>query len=351
MQIYLDNNSSGQQTWEISREFSAEIYQIEEAREKIAFSLGAQSEEIIFTSSGSKSNRMAIFSFIRANPHKKHIIATSIEHSSIYRLLETLERRGFEITWLEVEEDGSLDLERLKKSLRRDTLAVLITYADPETGIVLPVNKVARLVKSNSDAFIYSDAAIAFGKVPLKVEEMGIDALGISGHKIHAPKGIGALYVRRFLTKFFKNASNFPLAKISAFGRAAELSAEPSQMIKMGRMRDMLEKLVKGKIPNARILFEKAMRLPNTSLICFPMMNGEVLLSGLAEYGIVASTSSVCHLKGHKPKPSLLAMNIPYSDLMGSLRFSLSRYNTELEIAFVSEKLAELVKKQKIICG
>lgn len=261
-----------------------------------------------------------------------------------------LSKKGFDISFVEISSEGLIDIERLKKSLRKDTLLVLIIAADAETGITLPVNEIASVVKNYSDAFFYTDAAMALGKIPFAVKDAQIDALGVSGHKIHGPKGIGALYVRKDLLKFFRKVK-FSSVKASAFGKAAELSMDFSQVEKIKKMRDELEKQIAEKLPEAKILFRKSARLPNTSVICFPSMNGELIISKLSKYGIVTSTSAVCYLKEHKPSPSFLAMNVAYSDVIGSVRFSLSRYNTEEEIMFVVEKLGEAIKELKVVSG
>ncbi len=355
MKIYLDNNSSTPLAPEIInalRHFRPEKSLVRDAQKSVAELIGAENEEeIIFTRSGSQSNLLAFLTAIKFAPQKKHIVTSSIEHVSSLRILQKLSQIGFEITFVEVDKDGLPDMHKLKNSIRKDTLIVSFTAANGDLGILTPFEKICQIVKDTSEAFFHVDGAMIVGKLPLNIKGANIDFFSISGRKIHAPRGIGALYVRKKYLPFFGKSGKMPPQKIFALGYAANLSNDRDSMMKIKCLRDRLERQILTQIPSAKTLFANANNeLPNTLLISFPNMNGEVILSALADKNIIAATLSVCNSQSHKLSSQLMSMNLPYSQIMGALRFSLSRYNTEQEIDITSQCLAHVVRKFTHVC-
>lgn len=356
---------------------------VENSRDQVASLLGARlSEEIIFTSCGTESDNWAILGTLEANPDKKHIVTTRVEHEAVRNLCERLEQKNYEITRLEVDEQGFLDLDELKNSLRADTAIVSVMLANNETGILFPVEKIARIVKENSGAIVHCDGVNAVGKVPIDLKNTEIDLFSISGHKFHAPKGIGALYVRNGveLPSFFtgggqengKRAGTEAVHQIAALGKAAELSEDflsaggrallsVPQAVARGlnstekilELRNKLEDFILQNIPRASLngTSDRNLRLPNTSSISFENTNGEAILAKLNDLGVCVSTGSACNSDNHTASAVLQAMNIPYSKAMGAIRFSLGRYNTEEEVDFVLEKLPEIIERLNAISG
>ena len=328
---------------------------IENARESVAELLGAaNSNEIVFTSGGTESDNWAILGALELQPEKKHIVTTRVEHEAVRKLCEKLETQGFSVTWLDVNESGELDLDDLKRALKSETAVVSIMLANNETGVIFPVVEAAEIVKANSAALFHSDAVNAAGKVVIDVKATNIDLLSISGHKFHAPKGIGALYIRDGvkLPSFLigggqesgRRAGTEAVHQIAGIGAAADLVKDLSKMDGIRKLRDRIENEILNKIPNSR-LNGGSNRLPNTSNISFENTNGEMILHRLDEIGVWVSTGSACNNADHKASGVLQAMNIPYSQAMGSIRFSLGRYNTEDEVEFVLDKLSEIVEK------
>ncbi len=343
---------------------------VENSREQVASLVGARfAEEIAFTSGGTESDNWAILGALEANPDKKHIVTTRVEHEAVRNLCEKLERENYEVTWLEVDENGFLDLDELKSSLRADTAIVSVMLANNETGILFPVEEIAPIVKENSGALFHVDGVNAVGKISIDLKNTAIDLFSISGHKFHAPKGIGALYARNGveLASFFtgggqengRRAGTEAVHQIAGIGKAAELAAmfvsEPSALAggltssteKVRLLRDKLEDFILQKIPNASLngTADRAVRLPNTSSISFESTNGEAILAKLNDLGVCVSTGSACNSDNHTASAVLQAMNIPYSKAMGAIRFSLGRYNTEEEVDFVLEKLPGIIEE------
>jgi cysteine desulfurase len=330
---------------------------IEKSREQVAELVGANSpNEIIFTSGGTESDNWAIRGALEIFPGKKHIVTTEVEHEAIRKLCAKLERDGYEITWLEVDENGFINLDELKSSLRQDTAVVSVMMANNETGILFPIEEIAEIVKENSSALFHVDGVNAAGKIPIDLKSTKIDLFSLSGHKFHAPKGIGALYVRKNinLPAFFigggqensRRAGTEAVHQIAGIGAAAELVKDLSQMENVRRLRDKLEDFILQSIPKTRLngTADRAKRLPNTMSISFSDMNGENILAKLNDLGICVSTGSACNAANHSASPVLEAMNIPYADAMGAVRFSLGRYNTEAEVDFVIEKLPKIIE-------
>ncbi|MEP6904079.1 MAG: aminotransferase class V-fold PLP-dependent enzyme, partial [Actinomycetota bacterium] len=342
--------------------FGREVRQtVEKSREQVASLIGAGfANEIIFTSGGTESDNWAIRGSLEANPGKKHIVTTRVEHEAVRKLCEKLEGH-YEITWLEVDEQGTLDLDELENSLRRETAIVSVMMANNETGIMFPVARIAEIVKANSAAIFHVDGVNTVGKVPVDLKNTAIDLFSVSGHKFHAPKGIGALYVRENLTfpSYFigggqesaRRAGTEAVHQIAALGKAAELVQDFSAAPKVFELRNKLENEILQKIPNSRLngTSDYARRLPNTSSISFENTNGEAILARLNDLGVCVSTGSACNAENHVASAVLQAMNVPYSSAMGAIRFSLGRYNTETEIDFVLQTLSKIIQELNII--
>ncbi|MBA3335438.1 MAG: aminotransferase class V-fold PLP-dependent enzyme [Acidobacteria bacterium] len=373
--IYFDNNATTRvapEVFEAIKPFLTEFYgnpssaydfgraarkAHEKAREAVAALLGASdSEQIVFTSGGTESDNWAILGTLEANPNKKHIVTTRVEHEAVRKVCEKLERGDFEITWLDVNEEGFLDLETLRKSLRTDTALVSVMLANNETGILFPVEEIASVVKENSDALFHVDGVNAAGKVAVDLKNTLIDLFSVSGHKFHAPKGVGALYIKHGVEisplyigggqENGKRAGTEAIHQTVALGAAANLVADLQAMKAIEKLRDNLEDEILQKIPNSRLngTTDRTKRLPNTSSISFENINGEAILAKLSDAGIFVSTGSACNAQAHTASTVLQEMNIPYSQAMGAIRFSLGRYNTEKEVDFVLETLPQIIE-------
>lgn len=372
--IYFDNNATtciAPEVFEAMKPFLTDFYgnassaydfsheskkAIGLARENVAALLGANSaDEIIFTSCGTESDNWAILGALEANPEKNHIITTKVEHEAVRKLCEKLEKKGFQITWLDVDENGFLDLNELKDSLNEKTAIVSVMSANNETGILFPVEKIAEIVKENSDALFHVDGINAVGKISFDLKNTEIDLFSVSGHKFHAPKGIGALYIKENIklpSHFIgggqesgQRAGTEAVHQIAAIGKAAETVRDFERMERVSTLRNKLENEILNKIPNSRLNgtkdYEK--RLPNTSNISFENTNGEAVSARLSDLKIYVSTGSACNAGSHRTSAVLQAMNIPFSDAMGAIRFSLGRYNTEAEVDRVLEVLPQII--------
>lgn len=331
---------------------------VEDARQSLAESVGATSaNEIVFTSGGTESDNWAILGALEAAPEKKHVVTTRVEHEAVRRLCDNLENKGFEITRLEVSENGFLDLEELKNSLRKDTAIVSVMSANNETGILFPVEQLARIVKENSDALFHVDGVNAVGKIPVNLKNTGIDLFSLSGHKFHAPKGVGALYIKNGVAlpsvyigggqENGRRAGTEAVHQIVALGAAAELVKDFSAMKTVRALRNKLEDGILRSIPSASLngTSDREKRLPNTVSVSFPNLNGELILAKLNNHGVYVSTGSACNAENHTASPVLQAMNVPYQTAMGAVRFSLGRYNTEREVDFVLEILPKIIEE------
>lgn len=373
--IYFDNNATtrlASEAFAAMQPFLNEFYgnpssaysfgrdsrrAVEAAREQVAALVGANSGgEIVFTSGGTEADNWAILGALEAaDSEKRHIITTRVEHEAVRKLCEKLEAKGYEITWLEVDEDGFLNLDELKNSLRNDTAIVSAMLANNETGILFPVAEIAQIVKENSDALFHVDGVNAVGKIPVDLKRTEIDLFSLSGHKFHAPKGVGALYIRegvRLPPVFIgggqenqRRAGTEAIHQIVGLGKASEIVKDFSAMETVRTLRDKLEDEILRTIPNAKIngTSDRNFRLPNTANISFPNLNGEAILAKLNNAGVCVSTGSACNAENHTASAVLQAMNVPYRDAMGAIRFSLGRYNTEAEVDFVLEKLSQII--------
>jgi cysteine desulfurase len=373
--IYLDNNATTKVAKEVLQEMlpyfetkygnASSIHgfggnvgkKLTEARAKVADLIGAEPGEIIFTSCGSESDNTAIMSALESFPHKKHIITTAVEHPAVYELCKYLQKeKGYRVTFLPVDEDGQISVQDLKKTISKDTAIVSIMYANNETGNIYPVEEAAKIAKQNGVLF-HTDAVQAVGKIPIDLKNSAIDMLSLSGHKLHAPKGIGVLYVRKGtpFVPFLKGghqergrrAGTENVPYIVGLGKACELAKKniTKENEKVKELRDYLESEIIKKIPNIRINAGKAERLPNTLDVSFKYIEGEAILLNLDEYGIAASSGSACTSGSLEPSHVLMAMKVPFTFAHGSIRFSLSVYNTKEEIDFVLGKLPGIIDK------
>jgi len=378
--IYLDNNATTQVVPEVfaaMRPFLEDFYgnpssaygfadgakaAIESARESVVGLLGAASpSEIVFTSGGTESDNWAILGALEASPKKRHIVTTRVEHEAVRKLCEKLETQGYTVTWLDVDEAGSLDLDEVRNSLRDDTAVVSVMMANNETGVLFPVTDIAEIVKEKSDAVYHVDGVNAAGKVKIDLKSSEIDLFSISAHKFHGPKGVGSLYIRDGVhlpsiqigggQENSRRAGTEAVHQITGKGAAAKYVSDLSSMIRIRDLRDKLEKGILETIPNTTVngAREANKRLPNTSNISFENTNGEMILSRLDDEGICVSTGSACHAADHTASPVLEAMNIPYSRAMGSIRFSLGRLNSEEEVTEVLSKLPAMIDEIRSI--
>ena len=321
--IYLDNNATtsvAPEVFESMIPFFTEKYgnassmhtfggqvgkSIQDAREKVAAMLGAQPEEIVFTSCGTESDSTAVMSALQAQPEKKHVITTRVEHSALIALGQHLEQKGYELTYLGVDSKGRLDLDELSDAMRKDTAIVSIMFANNETGTVFPIQKIAEMVKERGILF-HTDAVQAAGKLPIDLAKMPVDFLALSGHKLHAPKGIGVLYVRKG-TRFIpflrgghqergRRAGTENAPYIVGLGAACELAMNhmTDENTRVPALRDKLEKGLLAAIPDAIVNGDVENRLPNTSNIAFQYVEGEAILLLMDQLGICASSGSAC---------------------------------------------------------
>ena len=330
---------------------------ITKARDQVATLLGADSDELVFTSCGTESDSTAILSALRANPEKRHIVTTRVEHPAVKNLCETLSSitgNKYRVTMLKVSEDGLVDFEDYLKALTDDTAIASVMWANNETGVILPVQEMARAAKERGVLF-HTDAVQAVGKIPINLKELDIDFLSMSGHKLHAPKGVGVLYVKRgtafapFMAgghqEHGRRAGTENVASIVAMGKACELAEEKMEE-ENTRVKDLRDKLENGlltTIPQSILNGNKEKRLPNTANISFEYVEGEAILLHMNRYNICASSGSACTSGSLEPSHVLRAMGVPFTAAHGSIRFSLSIYNTEEEIDFVLDKMPSII--------
>ena len=374
--IYLDNNATTRvapEVFEAMLPYLNEHYgnpssahslgktmkaAVEIARSQVAELIGAADpSEVVFTSCGSESDNWAIRGFLERNPTRHHIITTRVEHEAVRNLCEHLEQMGCEVTWLEVDGHGELNLDDLRHALRPDTGIVSIMLANNETGVLFPIDEIGKIVRERSDAVFHVDGVQAVGKIPIDLKNLDVDLFALSGHKLHAPQGVGALYIRGGveLPPFIiggsqeggRRAGTSAVPNIVGLGAACELATNFHDHERVERLRNKLEDEILKQIPNARLNGspDRAKRLPNTSSISFEYVEGENILVHLDNLGIAVSTGSACHSTLRQASPTLRAMNVPYSAAQGAIRFSLSRYNTEEEIDYTLKVLPEVMAK------
>ena len=358
MAIYLDNNATTQiapevvdamipwlrdghgnpsSTYGLGRAAAAAI---DEARAKVAALAGCRDSEIIFTSCGTESINTAIQSALAADPDRRHIITSAVEHSATIKLCEHLAQRGYEITWLPVDSLGRLDPDQLAALIRTDTAVVSLLWANNETGVLFPVDEIAEIVRSKK-TMLHVDAVQAFGKLPLDLEKTPVHFLSLSGHKIHGPKGVGGLYVNRrarftpLLRGSQENArrgGTQNVASIVGFGIAAQLASQHLGDRDIEGLRDRFERHLLATVPDSSVNGDSAHRLPNTTSIAFAGVESEGLLILLDEKGVCCSAGSACTSGSIHPSHVLKAMGFSNDHARASLRFSLGRFNTNEEI-------------------
>lgn len=372
--IYLDNNATTAVAPEVLDEmlpYLRDLYgnpssmhtfggqthrKIEEARAKVAAIIGAESEEIVFTSCGTESDNTAIMSAIESYPYKRHVITTRVEHPAVLNFSKHLVRKGYRVTFLPVDNLGRLDMEAFFRAVDDDTAIVSIMYANNETGVIFPIQEIGEFLRERKILF-HTDAVQAVGKIPIDVKKLPVDLLSLSGHKQHAPKGIGVLYVRKG-TRFYpyiigghqergRRAGTENIASILGIGKACELAREnlDKEVAQVSTLRDKLESALLQSCPDSTVNGDTENRLPNTSNIGFEYVEGEAILLRLDEHGICASSGSACTSGSLQPSHVLRAMGVPFTAIHGSIRLSLSRYNEEAEIDMVIEKMPSIIKE------
>ena len=372
--IYFDNNATTKVAEEVLEEIKplfCDLYgnpssmhtfggqigrKIARAREQAAALLGCDPSEIVFTGCGTESDNTAIKGALAAVPNKRKVITTRVEHPAVLTVCRELENRGYQVVELGVNSQGQLDLAELEEHLDDDTALVTIMYANNETGMMFPIERIAELTSSKGAVF-HTDAVQAVGKIPLNLAKSDIDLLSLSGHKLHAPKGIGILYVRKGtrLSPFMlgghqeagRRAGTENVPGIVGFGKACELAATDfeEENSKVKYLRDKLQKALMEKCPDCRLNGDCEDRLPNTCNVSFEYIEGEAILLMLDKYGICASSGSACTSGSLEPSHVLRAMGVPFTAAHGSIRFSLSRYSTEEEVDYTIEKMPAIVNQ------
>jgi len=370
--IYMDNNATTRvdpQVVEAMLPYFSEAYgnpssvhafggnvggSIKAARDQVANLINAAPEEIVFTSCGTESDSTAIRAAIASYPDRKHIVTTRVEHPAVKNLCEHLAKNGYRVTFVPVDRDGNLDLDYLFANLSDDTAIVSIMWANNETGVMFPIEEIVPAVQARGIMF-HTDAVQAVGKVPVDVKKVTVDMLSLSGHKIHAPKGIGVLYVRKG-TRYApfmigghqekgRRGGTENVASIVGLGKASELAAGQiqDQMPRVAKLRDRLEKELLASIPNAMVNGTTERRLPNTTSISFEYVEGESILLMMDTLGVCASSGSACTSGSLEPSHVLRAMGVPFTAAHGSIRFSLSAYNTADEVDYIVANLPPLI--------
>lgn len=382
--IYLDNNATTRvdpEVVEAMLPYLSEYYGnpssmhsfggqvgkvVKQARQQVAALIGADDSEIIFTSCGTEGDNAAIRAALQAQPDKRHIVTTQVEHPAVLNVCKQLETQGYTVTYLSVNRQGQIDLDELAASMTGNTALVTIMYANNETGVVFPIEQIGLRVKEYG-ALFHVDAVQAVGKIPLNMKTSTVDLLTLSGHKLHAPKGIGALYVRRGVRfrpllvgghqERGRRAGTENVPGIVALGKAAEIELAhlAATTKKQKQLRDRLEKTLLETIPDCEVngdVFDGKLRknrLPNTTNIGFKYIEGEAILLSLNQFGICASSGSACTSGSLEPSHVLRSMGLPYTILHGSIRFSLSRYTTDAEIDTVLAVMPGIVERLRAL--
>ena len=326
------------------------------ARERVASILGADTSEIVFTSCGTESNNYAIHCSLEAHPDKKHVITTKVEHPAVLNVCKYFGKNGYEVTELGVNNDGMLDLDELRDSIRDDTAIVSIMHANNETGVIFPIEEIGKIVKEKGVLF-HCDAVQAIGKIPVNLKNSHIDLLSMSGHKLHAPKGVGVLFIRKGVRidpliigghqEDNRRSGTENVPYIIGLGKACEIAEGfvKQEQTEVRRLRDKLEKGIKNQLTHVVISGENSERLPNTSNVSFEYVEGEATLLLLDMAGIATSSGSACTTGSAEPSHVLQAMGIPPVTSRGTIRFSLSKYNTEDDVDYILEKLVPIIKR------
>ena len=372
--IYFDNNATtkvADEVWDQMQPYFRTLYgnpssmhtfggqvglKVREAREHVARLLRCDPSEIVFTSCGTESDSTAIHGTLAAVPHKRKVITSRVEHPAVLAVCRELESHGYTVVELGVDKLGRLDLDELDDQLDDDTALVTIMYANNETGVIFPIERIAEMVTSRGITF-HTDAVQIVGKMPLNLAKSRINLLSLSGHKLHAPKGVGVLYVRKGtrIAPFMlgghqeggRRAGTENVPGIVALGKACELALTQmdDENTRVRGLRDRLERAILESCPDSRINGDVESRLPNTTNISFEYIEGEAILLLLDRYGICASSGSACTSGSLEPSHVLRAMGVPFTAAHGSIRFSLSRYNTQEEVDFTIEKMPEIISR------
>ncbi|WP_027720546.1 cysteine desulfurase NifS [Maridesulfovibrio zosterae] len=329
---------------------------LSQAREKVAAGLGCDPDEIIFTSCGTESDNTSIFSALESQPEKRHIITTRVEHPAVLNVAKHYERKGYAVTYLGVDSKGHFDLEQYRAAIRPDTALVSVMYANNESGVISPIEEMVDIAKEHNVLF-HTDAVQAVGKIPIDLKKLPVDYLALSGHKIHAPKGVGVMFLRRntpfrpFMLgghqESGRRGGTENLSGIVGLGTAMELAVKhiEEENTRVRALRDRLGKGLMSAIPDSIINGDTEQRLPNTLSIAFKFIEGEAMLLMLDQFGICASSGSACTSGSLEPSHVLRAMGVPFTYAHGSLRFSLSVYNTDADIDIVLKELPPVISR------
>ncbi|MBI5250831.1 MAG: cysteine desulfurase NifS [Desulfomonile tiedjei] len=372
--VYLDNNATTKvapEVFEAMRPYFTERYgnpssmhsfggsvarEVSAARRSLAELLGASPQEIVYTSGGTESDSTAILSALATNPGRREIVATRVEHPAVLNLCKHLARtKGYIVRWLSVDKDGMLDMNEVRNKISDETALVSVMWANNETGVIFPIDEIAEIAQEHG-ALMHTDAVQVVGKIPIKVSESNINFLALSGHKLHAPKGIGALYIKKG-TRFSpfvigghqesdRRGGTENVPGIVGLGAAAALARKNlvEENTRVRQLRDRLQKALLERIPACRVNGHLERRLPNTLSIGFEYVEGEAILMRMDEKGICASSGSACTSGSLEPSHVLRAMGVPFTAVHGSIRFSLSRFSTEEEIEFVVRELPGIIE-------
>ncbi len=372
--VYADNNATTRVDDEVLEEmlpYFKEFYgnpssihtfgrqvanKMDQARERVATILGTDTSEIVFTSCGTESNNYAIHCSLEAHPDKKHVITTKVEHPAVLNVCKYFGKNGYEVTELGVDKNGMLDLDELRDSIKDNTAIVSIMHANNETGVIFPIEEIGKIVKERGVLF-HCDAVQAIGKIPVNLKNSHIDLLSMSGHKLHAPKGVGVLFIRKGVRidpliigghqEDNRRSGTENVPYIIGLGKACELAERfvKTEQTEVRRLRDKLEKGIKDQLTHVVISGESSERLPNTSNVSFEYVEGEATLLLLDMAGIATSSGSACTTGSAEPSHVLQAMGLPPVTSRGTIRFSLSKYNTEDEVDYILEKLVPIIKR------
>ncbi len=375
--VYLDNNATtavAPEVFESMKTFLTSRYgnpssihsfggrvraDMDRARQQVADMIKASPEEIVFTGCGSESDNTAIMAALElAGPKKRHVVTTKVEHEAVIQVGHWLTKKGYEVTEVGVDSQGALDLDELEGAIREDTALVSVMWANNETGVLYPVEKIAEMVKARGVLF-HTDAVQVAGKMPIDLSKVPVDFLALSGHKLHAPKGVGILFVRKGIDlppllhgghqEDGRRAGTENVAGIVGLGAAVELVMSDLDEVttREQRLRDKLENGIINSCKDVRI--NGANRIPNTLNVSFEYVEGESILLMMDDFGICASSGSACTSGSLDPSHVLQAMNVPHSAAHGSIRFSLSRYTTEEEIDYVLERMPGIINRLREI--
>ncbi len=372
--VYLDNNATtmvAPEVIEAMNPFFEEFWgnpssmhtfggqikkHIEHARQQVASLIGADPTEIVFTGCGTESDNMAVRGAVEARGEHSHIVSTRVEHPAVLAVCRHLANHGCTLTELAVDSQGQLDLDELGGNLDGDATIVSIMWANNETGVIFPIDEIARIVKQNG-CILHTDAVQAVGKIPIDVRKTPVDMLSLSGHKLHAPKGVGALYIRKGTRlnplllgghqEGGKRAGTENVPYIIGLGRACQLAAEcmEEETVRLKALRDRLEAGILETCPNVTVNGDRKHRLPNTLSVGFKHIEGESILLMMDDLGMAASSGSACTSGSLEPSHVLRAMGVPFTSVHGSIRFSLSRYNTDEDIDYVLQHIPRIVER------